>query len=261
MIIKMKTIKVVAKPVKPAGSSRPGRFRKDLNILALMSLFGSEIQFKVKTCRVWKTQQVVLLFACILIISCQQSYTPKPSTYYRIDFPEKEYQLYDSICPFTFEYPVYGTVMPDSRPTSEPCWMNINFPKYKGTIYLSYKVIDSDNTFDRYIEDDWNIIFKKIAQKADAVDDHLYDNPEENVYGMMYDIGGNAASQVQFYVTDSVRHWLRGSLYFYARPNRDSLAPVVSFFREDIMVLMESVRWKEENLKSNLKNTNRGIVK
>ena len=228
--------------------------------LAYSAAFQRRSRFFIpnETCRVWKTQQVVLLLVNVLLFSCQPNYTPKPHAYYRIDFPEKEYRLYESNCPFTFEYPVYGTLVPDTRPTSEPCWMNIEFPKYKGTIYLTYWVIDSNNTFDRYINDDWNMIYKKIAQKADAVDERLIIRPETNVYGLMYEIGGNAASQVQFFVTDSVRNWLRGSLYFYARPNHDSLAPVVSFFREDIITLMESVRWKEGNLKTNLKNTHHG---
>jgi len=248
----MKTLKVVTKPAKPAGSSRPGRFRKELNILTLISLFGSEIQLmtyriwktqRVKTYRVWKTQQVVLLFACILMFSCQRNYTPKPHAYYRIDFPDKEYRLYDSICPFTFEYPVYGTLTHVTPPSSDSCWINIIFPKYKGTIYLTYRKID-DN-FDQYIEGEWNMVYKKIALRADAVDDRLfYENHEMKVFGRLYDIKGNAASQVLFYVTDSVKNFLRGSLYFYAVPNQDSLAPVNSFFREDVIVLMESLKWK-----------------
>jgi len=125
--------------------------------------------------------------------------------------------------------------------------MNIIFPKYRGTIHLTYKIIDND--FDRHIEVDWNIIFKGIAQKADAVDPRLYKNQKENVYGTIYDIKGNAASAIQFFVTDSTRNFLRGSLYFSTRPNQDSLAPVVAFFREDIIHLMESVRWKELKIK------------
>jgi len=183
-----------------------------------------------------------LLLLLVFLFSCQRNYTPKPHSYYRIDFPEKEYRLYDSICPFSFEYPVYGTLVPDTHPASEPCWLNIVFPKYKGTIYLTYNEIDG--SLDQFIEDDWDIVYKKIAQKADAVDTHQYDNPETGVYGVMYDIRGNAASQVQFYVTDSVKNVLRGSLYFYAVPNQDSLAPVVNFFRKDVIVLMESLRWK-----------------
>jgi len=211
---------------------------------------------KSETYRVWKNQQIVLLFVCLLTISCQRNYVPKPNSYFRIDFPEKEYQLYDSICPFTFEYPVYGRITPDTHPNSEPCNMNIVFPNYKGTIYLTYIEIDSDSdrNFDQLIENEWDFVYKKIAQMADAVEEHLIcDNLEENVFGKMFDIGGNAASQVLFFVTDSVKNWLRGSLYFYVRPNQDSLAPVVAFFREDVIALMESVRWKKGNLKSNLK--------
>jgi len=177
------------------------------------------------------------------LVSCQRNYTPKPNAYYRIDFPGKEYQQYDSTCPLTFEYPVYGTLIHLTPPSSDSCWLNIIFPKYKGTIHLTYRKIDND--IDRYVEDDWKIIYKGIAQRADAVDPRLYVNPDESVYGVLYDIGGNAASQVQFFVTDSVRNWLRGSFYFDARPNHDSLSPVVAFFREDIIFLMETVRWKE----------------
>jgi len=197
----------------------------------------------VKTYRVWKTQQVVLLFACTLFMSCQQNYTPKPNAYYRIDFPEKEYRTYDSICPFTFVYPVYGMVIPDVRPTSDPCWLNIRFPKYNGTIHLTYKEIDSD--FDSLIENDWKLLHK-IAQRSDGIDYDIIDNPEVKVYGMIYHHSGNAASQVQFFVTDSVKNYLRGALYITAKPNYDSLAPVIAFFREDIIVLIESFRWKEK---------------
>ena len=188
---------------------------------------------------------------CLLLVttlcSCRQNYVPKPHTYYRIDFPEKEYRLYDSICPFTFEYPVYGMLV--SR-TESTCWLNITFPGYQGTIHLTY--LEVNNNYDQFVENDWKITYK-IAQKADAVDHDLYVNPEQNVYGMISDIKGNAASPVQFFVTDSVRNFLRGSLYFYTKPNQDSLAPVITFFREDIVHLMKSIRWKEETGKSKTK--------
>ena len=190
-----------------------------------------------------KNSSLLMILLCILF-SCKQNYSPKPHGYYRIDFPDKEYRLYDSICPFVFEYPVYGTLVPDTRPTSDPCWFNIHFPKHKGTIYLTYKEIDSN--LDQFIEDNWKMIYTKIAQKADAVDDYVVEIPKRNVYGMIYDIKGNAASSVQFFVTDSVTNFLRGSLYFSAKPNQDSLAPVITFFREDIIHLIESIRWKDD---------------
>ena len=181
----------------------------------------------------------------MILFSCQRNYTPRPQAYFRIDFPEKEYQMYDSIsCPFTFEYPLYGRLVHVTPPSSDSCWMNIVFPKYRGTIHLTYRKIDND--FDRHIENNWKIIFSGIAQKADAVDDHPHVDPEKNVFGTLFDIRGNAASSALFFVTDTVKNFLRGSLYFSVRPNQDSLAPVVAFFREDIVHLMKTVRWKEE---------------
>ena len=184
-------------------------------------------------------------FCLILIMfSCQQNYTPKPPGYFRIDFPNKEYQLFDSNCPFTFEYPVY-TVL-EQVDLHEYCRFNLNFPKYKGTIHLTYHKIDGN--FDVFIEDNWSMIYKIIAQKADAVIPHIYSYPELNVHGTMYDISGDAASAVHFWVTDSINNFLKGSMYFSVRPNYDSLAPVINFFREDIIHLMETFKWKESNL-------------
>jgi len=155
--------------------------------------------------------------------------------------------MYDSICPVSFEYPVYGNLAPYRSHVSEPCWFNINFPSYRGTIHLSY--LEIDNSFDRFIEENWRIIYGGVAKRADAVEEYEYNNPEKNLYGMIYEIKGDAASAIQFYATDSVKHLLRGSLYFLVKPNYDSLAPVVSFFREDVIHLMKSVRWKEVNKK------------
>ena len=184
-----------------------------------------------------------LLISALLLFSCVQNYTPKPNAYYRIDFPEREYRMYDSICPLTFEYPVYGNLIHIIPPTSDTCWIDINFPKYKGTIHLSYRKID--NNLDVLIEDIWKFVYSKNAQRADAVDEYKCFIPERNVYGIIYDSKGNAASPVQFYLTDSVKNYLRGSLYFFVKPNHDSLAPVVNFFREDILHLIETVEWKE----------------
>ncbi|MDR2037230.1 MAG: gliding motility lipoprotein GldD [Bacteroidales bacterium] len=189
-----------------------------------------------------------LLFAFIGIIvlvciSCQRNEVPKPHAYFRIDFPEKKYQLYNSICPFIFDYPVYGIIGSDRYHQDQPCLFNINFPEYKGTIHLTYHPVNRN--IDILLDDDWNFVYKKIALKADGVDPYNYVDYENKVYGTVYDIKGNAGSPLQFFVTDSVDNFLRGSLYFNVKPNYDSLMPVISFFREDIIHLMETIRWKE----------------
>lgn len=184
---------------------------------------------------------MILLLLMLLALACQRSYTPKPRGFLRIDFPAKEYVLFDSVCPYTFEYPSYGKIVPDTDYMTEPCWINIDFPDFDGIIHISYKEVNQN--LNVFIEDSHALTYKHTI-KADAIKETVYSNPELEVHGILYDIKGNAASSIQFYLTDSNAHFLRGSLYFNAQPDKDSLAPVISFFREDIIHLMESFAWK-----------------
>lgn len=181
---------------------------------------------------------IVFLF---LFSGCRRNHTPKPRGYFRIDFPQKQYIQYQDDCPYTFEYPAYGTVLPDDLYLSETCWININFPKYKGKLHISYKSVN-DN-IGLLLEDSHTLAYKHTI-KADAINETLFLDRENRVYGVLYDIEGDAASAVQFFITDSIQHFLRGALYFNLQPNSDSLAPVIEFFREDVIHLIETVQWQ-----------------
>ena len=181
------------------------------------------------------------IFIVINLISCNRNYTPKPRGYFRIDFPEKKYLLFESECPYSFEFPQYGSVNPDKDSNSEPCWLNIDFPKYKGRIHISYK--KAANNITEYFEDSRRFVYKHTV-KADAIFENIIDIDDKNVFGILYEIKGDAASSVQFCLTDSVNHFLRGALYFSVRPNKDSLAPVIDFFKEDIIHFIETFEWK-----------------
>ena len=182
-----------------------------------------------------------VLLLITLLMSCRKNYTPKPYGYYRIDFPEKEYIIFDSTCPYIFEYPVYGKIISRDESLTEPCWINISFQDYKGKLHLSYKEVD--HNLDQLTEDSRTLAYKH-AIKADAIDEKTYFNSKHSVYGILYEIKGNAASSVQFFMTDSTRHFLRGALYFDTRPNKDSLAPVIEFFEKDILHIIETLEWK-----------------
>jgi gliding motility-associated lipoprotein GldD len=184
---------------------------------------------------------MIPMLVMFLIFACHPTHTPKPRGFLRIDFPAKEYVLYDSVCPYTFEYPSYGKIVADTDYNTEPCWINIDFPDFDGKIHISYKEVNQN--LNDFIEDSRSLTYKHTI-KADAIKETVYTNPELDVYGILYDIKGNAASSIQFYLTDSNAHFLRGALYFNVPPDRDSLAPVISFFREDIIHLVESFAWK-----------------
>lgn len=182
---------------------------------------------------------IIILF---LLAGCEQNYLPKPRGYFRIDLPEKQYMLFDSTYPYSFEYPSYARIVPDSRPSSEPFWMNIDYPGLKGTLHISYKKVNGNLV--EYLEDARTFVVKHIP-KADAIDDSLIYRPDKKVYGLIYYIdGAGAASPCQFFVTDSSDHFLRGALYFNTSPNNDSLAPVINFIEEDIRHMISTFKWE-----------------
>ena len=181
---------------------------------------------------------VSLLFT---LISCHQDYIPKPSGYFRIDLPEKNYQIYDNGCPYTFEYPVYSQALLSDQANAQPCWINLDFKNLKARIHISYLKINGD--INDVIEECRTLVYKHDI-KADAINEVPYSDSINNIYGTLYEIKGNAASSIQFYVTDSVKNFVRGALYFDVKPNKDSLAPVIDFVEQDIMHIVESIRWK-----------------
>ena len=182
----------------------------------------------------------LVIIVVLLFISCNHNYTPKEPGYFRIDFPEKEYVQLDSIFPYKFEMPVYSIIEQDEYHIGSYN-LNIVFPKLKGTVHLSYFSITGN--IDELLEDNRKMVYKHTI-KADAINEQYYEDEAKQVYGALYEIKGNAASSVQFYVTDSVKHFLRGALYFNSVPNKDSLAPAIQFVEEDIIHIIETLSWK-----------------
>jgi gliding motility-associated lipoprotein GldD len=180
----------------------------------------------------------------LLFTACQDdNQTPKPTGYPRMTFPPKEYKEIDKALPYTFEIPTYAKIEKDKGPNAEPYWINVQFPKLNATLHVSYKEVDGN--LQTYTEDSRTMVYKHSG-KADNIVPKQWVNHEDNVYGILYQIKGNAASTLQFHLTDSVRHLVRASFYFNTEPNKDSLAPAQKFIRKDIDRMIESFRWNED---------------
>lgn len=184
-----------------------------------------------------------LIIIAIFFSACSNNeYVPKPRGYYRINLPEKSYVDYSSGCNYSFKIPVYADVRNDSSRDSQPCWKNVVYPTLNGRLHLSYFKIENQKMLGSLIEDSRRLVFKHTV-KAEGIQESKISNNQSKVYGLFYDIEGNAASSIQFFVTDSTNNFLRGALYFYAEPQADSIAPVLEFVKKDIMVMLESFRW------------------
>jgi len=193
---------------------------------------------------------LALFLLTALLSGCNSVYTPKRRGYFKIDFPPHQYQSFDQKdYPYTFEYPVYANIIRDTsffeaRPEN-PWWINIDFPGFNARIYISYKEIGL-NSFDKLREDAFKMTFKH-TYKASSIEDSTMHTPN-GVGGVFFNVGGNAATAKQFFVTDTTRNFLRGALYFDSAPNEDSLGIVNRFLQEDMAHLINTFRWKKPGI-------------
>lgn len=188
----------------------------------------------------------LLSFVAFFVISCNSEFTPKRRGYYRIDFPKHEYRVFDQPgYPYTFEYPVYATVVKDSTffeaNPENPYWINIDIPRFSGKVYISYKDV-TGNDFTRLVNDAYTMTYKH-SSKATEITDSAMRTPN-GLAGVFFQVGGNAATAKQFFLSDSTKHFLRGALYFDATPNEDSLSVVNDFLQEDLKHMINTLKWK-----------------
>ena len=199
--------------------------------------------FFLHLCTMNFKQLVVLVFLAMVIIACcdnEDSGVPKPKGYYRITLPAHAYKEFKPAnCPYSFDISTTSVAIPDTNSLSEPFWYYIVMPKLNGQIYLTYKKLNGD--FNRYAEDTRTLVYKHTSRASSINESVLKVN--DNVGGILYEIGGDAASPIQFFVTDSTSHFLRGALYFNSAPNADSLAPAIKYAKEDIMKMIGTLKW------------------
>lgn len=188
-----------------------------------------------------------LLIACFTS-SCNTNYTvDKKRGYFKINFPEKKYRAFDEPgYPYSFDYPVYATVIKDTtffetRPEND-WWINIDFPQFRGRVFMSYKEIGK-HKFDSLVNDAFIMSYKQHTYKASSIEPAPFRTPN-NIDGIYFTLTGNTATANQFFATDSVKHFLRGALYFDAAPNEDSLSVVNDFLKQDLHHLINTLKWK-----------------
>ncbi|MNK16769.1 hypothetical protein D3C87_349390 [compost metagenome] len=179
----------------------------------------------------------VMLLIAVLATSCGGDTLPKPKAYLRLDYPMGKYLPLETNCPYTFGYNSLAKLKEGKDCSS----LMIEYPKMKATIYLNYKPIEGN--LEKLLKDAQTLTYKQVV-KADDIREQPFMNPEKKLYGMFYEVGGDAATNAQFYVTDNEKHFLAGSVYFYAKPNFDSIMPAASYLRDDMRNIMETVKWR-----------------
>jgi gliding motility-associated lipoprotein GldD len=181
-----------------------------------------------------------ILFLCFLALAAcrnEEDQTPRPKGYFRIDMPTKEYQIFSPDCGYSFD--LNKIAKPKGKGS---CWYDIKYPPFKATLKLTYRRVTATN-LDTLLGEGHELAYRHTV-KADGIEEKLYLNEDKKVYGLLYQLKGDAASSLQFFATDSTNHFLRGVLYYYASPNADSLQPVNAYMRGELIQLIESLEWQ-----------------
>ena len=193
---------------------------------------------------VYSVAILILLNAC----GSEHTGTPRPRAYPQIEFPVKSFDKVDNEdCPFIMEKPSYSDYIKDTLYFDEkplhPCWFDLAIKPFNGAVHFSYYPISSKSEFEKLVNDAHKLSGKH-NRKANYIDEKPFDLGN-NVSGIVFEMEGPVASPLQFFLTDSTNHFLRASLYFESRVDRDSIKPIYEFVRADILQMIEGFRWKD----------------
>lgn len=180
---------------------------------------------------------ISILIIGLLFCSCKSETLPKPKPYLKLQYPNAEYTKIDSVCPYSFEVSDLATINFQNN-----CWAKIEYPSLKATIHITYREVS--NNLNEILQEVEKLTFEHTI-KADAISDRPYNNSQKRVFAKIYNVEGNVATNIQFRATDSIKSVLSGSLYFYAKPNYDSIMPAVKYIEKDMMHLIETLEWRE----------------
>jgi gliding motility-associated lipoprotein GldD len=182
------------------------------------------------------------LLTVLILFSCNQDVIPKPKAVLKLEYPKARYKAYLSDCPFSFDSNSSAEV---EKPKGKVnyCGINLSYSGLKGKIHITYQAVD-DNLLTELIKDAQNLT-QEHTKVAEGIKPSQFENIKHNTYGMVYEVEGDAATPVQFYVTDNKKHFLRGAVYFSVKPNYDSILPAAHYLKKDVLVLMESLKWKD----------------
>ena len=180
-------------------------------------------------------RNLYMLFFLTIILGCNDAILPKPKGYLSLEYPKKSYQKLSIERPYFFEIASNAKVIKDTNN-----WLKIKYPNLKASIDITYRPVE--NNLKELLTEAEKLVFKHTV-KAEQIIPKDFVNPDKRVFGSLYEITGNAASQLQFHLTDSTSHFIKGSLYFYAKPNYDSILPAISYLKKDILHLIETLEW------------------
>ncbi len=178
-----------------------------------------------------------IILVLISFFSCKDKVTPKPNSQLRLEYQAARFENFSNNSYIEFEKNILSSIKQKGDESIE-----LHYPRMKATVYLTYKPVSGN--LDKLLGDAQKLTYDH-AIKANDIAEQPFINPKKKVYGMFYQVGGNAATNAQFYATDSIKNFVVGSMYFYTKPNFDSILPAADYIKNDMRQIMETLKWKK----------------
>jgi len=182
-------------------------------------------------------RKLYFLLAILFLGSCGPEPFPKPKAFLNLEYKDQQYIQLLLERPYVFEVPQSAIIQDEPKQ-----WLKIQYPKLKASLDITYRTVD-DNLRELLVESE-KLVFKHTV-KAEQISSNDYTDDKRKVYGTLYEITGNTASQIQFHITDSTQNFIKGALFFNIKPNYDSVLPAVAHIKKDVLRLMETFEWKK----------------
>lgn len=191
-------------------------------------------------------QNAIILLLCLTALTgCRRVITqPKPRGYFRIAIPDTAYTVLgekEAFRTFPYCFDLSDNAVAETVSDEHPYWMNIAYPTLKMKIHCTYEPVE--HNLNVFLEDAHRFAYSN-TNMTPSISARRFDNDSLHVHGLLYELGGNAATPYQFFLTDSTQHFFRGAVYCEFSPNVDSLAPVYDYIYTDVKELIESFQWQ-----------------
>jgi gliding motility-associated lipoprotein GldD len=188
--------------------------------------------------------RIFIVCCSFLLAACNQEYLPKPKGYNRIDLPSHEYVSMVDSMPYSFDYSKHAVLLQNKSWITERYWIDIQYPEMNANVQITYKAISNqDKLTQEYVTDSYRLTAQHNV-KAYAIEEVIMELPNGD-FASVSTLEGEIPTPLQFHVTDSSQHFLRGALYFEVATKNDSLAPVIDYLKEDVLQMLRTLKWNQ----------------
>lgn len=169
-----------------------------------------------------------LLYACSGQTPRDKTPVPRPEAWPRIAIYDSIYQTVDSL-PVIFEANSSAKIE-----HTQPGWVNINYPAYNSTIYLTVTETNPAE-IESVVDNRLERMALNIADNTDVTQEHIVSPDFESI---MLISPGTRSTPVQFVSTDRRSTVVSGTAFFHNAgqiTSTDSVTPVIESLKRDLV--------------------------